>query len=695
MAAPKEKSVSLLDKIRNIGIIAHIDAGKTTTTERILFYTGITHKIGNVDEGNTQMDWMVQEQERGITITSAATTCYWKEAQINIIDTPGHVDFTVEVERSLRVLDGAVGVFCGVGGVEPQSETVWRQADKYKVPRIAFVNKLDRMGADFNQAVASMQTRLKARAVPLQMPIGTEDNFSGVVDLLSMKALIWESDETGAEFDTREIPAELKDAAEAAREKMIDLLSEVDDDVADAYLAGKVLNEDFLISSIRKQTLDLKIFPVLAGASFKNKGVQPLLDAVVRYLPSPSDMPPVKGPASDDSADILTREAKTDEPLSALCFKVLTDPFVGQLAYVRVYSGQLKKGVAVQNVAKKKKEKIGRLLQVHANSKEDVESLSAGNIGAIASLKFTTTGDTLADMEKQILLEKMIFPEPVIAVAIEPKTQADSDKLGLSLEKLANEDPSFKVIANEETGQTLIAGMGELHLEIITDRLLREFKVDANVGKPQVSYRESITSTAKGECRYERQAGGKGQFAHVVLEVEPNERGKGFEFTSLLKGEQIPSEFIPAIENASEEAAETGFISANHCVDIKVRLVGGSFHEVDSSEMAFSVATNMAMRDAALKANPILLEPIMKLEVVVPEEYMSQVIGDLNSRRGKVSGMDDRAGLKVVRAESPLSEMFGYATDLRSSTQGRATFTMSPSHYEMVPPNISKEILGS
>lgn len=693
MAAPKSKP-ALLDKTRNIGIMAHIDAGKTTTTERILYYTGITHKIGNVDEGNTQMDWMVQEQERGITITSAATTCYWKEFQINIIDTPGHVDFTLEVERALRVLDGAVAVFCGVGGVEPQSETVWRQADKYKVPRIAYVNKMDRLGANFNDAVQSMKDRLNANPILLQLPIGSEDDFVGMIDLIANKALIWESDETGAQFESKEIPAEHQEAAAKGREQMIESLADINDEVAEKYLGGEELSEDDIISAVRQACLGLKGVPVLCGASFKNKGVQPLLDAIVRYLPSPLDIPPVQG-TDLEGKETLTRKADLAEPLSALAFKIVNDSYVGMLTYIRVYSGKVQKGVPIWNVGKKKKEKVGRLLRMHANQREDVDSIEAGGIGAIAGLKFTTTGDTLADQDNQIVLEEISFPEPVISVAIEPKTQADQDKLDEALKRMALEDPSFRTMSNEDTGQALIAGMGELHLEIITDRLLREFKVAANVGKPQVSYKETITKKVQVSKEYSKEAGGKTQFGHVVLEFEPRGRGEGFAFENKVKPETIPAEYIPAIEVGAKEALETGALANNPVVDVQVRLVGGSFNETDSTELAFKVAASMATREALEQAESALLEPMMKVEVVVPEDYVSQVIGDLNSRRGQVQGMGERVGNKVVKAMMPLAEMFGYATELRSLSQGRATFSMEPSHYEMVPPSISKTIIGN
>lgn len=694
MAALQSK-LAQLEMVRNIGIIAHIDAGKTTTTERILFYTGSTHKIGNVDEGNTQMDWMVQEQERGITITSAATTCFWGDTQINIIDTPGHVDFTVEVERSLRVLDGAVGVFCGVSGVEPQSETVWRQADKYRVPRLAFVNKMDRMGADFFQVVKMIREKLKANPLPLQIPIGKEDEFLGVIDLIDQKALVWGSDNDGAQFDTIEIPDDLKAESQEWRDQLISSLADYDDEIADLYLNAKEIDRDTLIGAIRKACLSLNVVPVLCGASFKNKGVQPLIDAVVRYLPSPLDVPPVEGISVEDGSKKITRKADLSEPLAALAFKIMNDPYVGQLCFVRVYSGCLRKGVAISNVSKSKKEKVNRLLRMHANDREEIDEITVGNIGAIVGLKFTTTGDSLCALDAPVLLEQMVFPEPVISVAIEPKTQADQDKLAESLKKISLEDPSFRVSISEETGQTLIAGMGELHLEIIADRLLREFKVAANVGEPQVSYKESISKEAQIDRRYEKQAGGRGQFAHVILKLSPLGRGQGFEFVNSSKPGVIPAAYIPFIETGVVQALETGALANNAVVDVKAELIGGSFHEVDSNEVAFQVASSLATREALEKCGPILLEPIMNIEIVVPEEYMSQCIGDLNSRRGKVLGMEDRVGNKVLRGEVPLAEMFGYATELRSISQGRATFSMEPFQYEEVPSGISQKIVGN
>jgi elongation factor G len=694
MASIKQKD-AYLERIRNIGIIAHIDAGKTTTTERILFYTGMTHKIGNVDEGNTQMDWMVQEQERGITITSAATTCHWGDFQINIIDTPGHVDFTIEVERSLRVLDGAIGVFCGVSGVEPQSETVWRQADKYRVPRIAFINKMDRMGANFDRAIESLKEKLGANPIPVQIPIGSEDAFIGCIDLIDQKALLWEGDETGAKFLQQEIPEGLVEDAQMAREEMIERLADLDDQIGEMFLNGKTPDRDEIIAGLRRQCLALRCQPVLCGASFRNRGVQPLLDAVVRYLPSPLDVPPVEGVDAENQEAGLKRLASLGEPLSALAFKITTDPFVGQLAYVRVYSGSLEKGTAVQNVTKKKKEKISRLLKMHANHREDVDSIPAGTIGAVAGLKFTSTGDTLSDFEKQILLETISFPEPVISVAIEPKTQADQAKLEDALGKLALEDPSFKTRTDDETGQLLISGMGELHLEIIADRLLREFKVNASVGKPQVSYREAITQAATASSTYEKIIAGKPVFAQVSVQIEPANRGEGFVFESSLPAGALPPAFLAAIEAGFREGVESGVLAGNAVIDTRAKLTEAQVRENESNELAFQVASSMAFREALLKAKPILLEPVMSLEVVVPEDHTSSVIGDLNSRRGRIFGMDERAGNKVLKGEVPLSEMFGYATALRSVSQGRASFAMQPSHYEAVPLNISQQLIGN
>ena len=682
-----------LEKTRNIGIMAHIDAGKTTTTERILYYTGVTHKIGEVHEGAATMDWMEQEQERGITITSAATTCNWGDHRINIIDTPGHVDFTIEVERSLRVLDGAVAVFCSVGGVEPQSETVWRQADKYGVPRIAFVNKMDRVGADFFRGVSMIRDRLKANPVPIQLPIGAEDTFKGVVDLVEMKAIVWDEESLGAKFHEEEIPADLQELAQEYHEKLVEEIASHDDVLMEKYLGGEELTRDEIRAAIRNATIAIKICPVICGSSFKNKGVQNLLDAVVGYLPSPVDIPAIKGVDADSGAEI-ERKASDDEPFAALAFKIMTDPFVGQLCFIRVYSGVLNSGSYVYNSTKGKKERIGRLLKMHANKREEIKEVLAGDIAAAVGLKYTTTGDTLCPDDSPVILESIEFPEPVIAIAIEPKTKADQEKLGISLQKLASEDPSFRVRTDEETGQTIIAGMGELHLEIIVDRLMREFKVEANVGKPQVAYRETVTKKVKVEGKFVRQSGGRGQYGHVWIEMEPQEPGKGYEFVDAIKGGVVPREYIPAVDKGIQEAMDTGVLAGFPCVDFKVSLVDGSYHEVDSSEMAFKIAGSMAFKEAAAKASPVLLEPIMSVEVVVPEEYMGDVIGDLNSRRGRIMGMEGRAGAQVVSAMVPLAQMFGYATDLRSATQGRATYTMTFDHYEQVPKSVSEEIIA-
>jgi elongation factor G len=681
-----------LDKTRNIGIMAHIDAGKTTTTERILYYTGVTYKIGEVHDGTAVMDWMPQEQERGITITSAATTCHWKDHRINIIDTPGHVDFTIEVERALRVLDGAVAAFDSVAGVEPQSETVWRQANKYKVPRIAFMNKMDRVGADFFAAVASMIERLDANPVPIQIPIGSEENFRGPIDLIRMKAYYFDDETLGAKFVEDEIPAEYKEQAEEYRDKMLEKLADVDDEIMEKYLAGEAVDEDSIITALRKGTVTLALTPVICGSAFKNKGVQMLLDTIVNFLPSPVDVPPVKGLLEDGSE--ASRKASDDEPFSALAFKVMTDPFVGQLTFVRVYSGVLAAGSYSFNSLKKSKERIGRLLRMHSNKREEIKEVRAGDIAAVVGLKNTLTGDTLCDEGHPIILEAMEFPDPVISVAVEPKTKADQEKLSLSLVKLAQEDPSFKVSYDDETGQTIISGMGELHLEIIVDRLMREFKVGANVGKPQVAYKETIRTNAAAEGRFVRQSGGRGQYGHVQMEIEPFGNGGGFEFINKIVGGSIPKEYIPAVEKGVKEAMETGVLAGYPVVDVRVTLVDGSYHEVDSSEMAFKIAGSMGFKDGAQKAKPVLLEPIMAVEVVTPEEYMGDVIGDLNSRRGKVHTMEKRGNAQVVKASVPLSEMFGYATDLRSKTQGRATYTMQFDHYDDVPKNISETIVS-
>jgi len=672
--------------------MAHIDAGKTTTTERILYYTGVTYKIGEVHEGTAVMDWMVQEQERGITITSAATTCFWREHRINIIDTPGHVDFTIEVERALRVLDGAVAVFDAAAGVEPQSETVWRQANKYRVPRIAFMNKMDKMGADFFMSIDSMVDRLGANPVAVQIPIGAEETFRGPIDLVKMRAFYFDDETLGAKFVEDEIPDEYRAQAEEYREKMIEALADVDENIMEKYLNGEDITEEEIKKALRQGTLEMKITPVLCGSAFKNKGVQLLLDAIVDYLPSPLDIPPVKGKTPDGQE--AERKASDDEPFSALAFKVMTDPYVGQLTYIRVYSGVMTAGSYVYNITKDKKERIGRLLKMHANKREEIKEIRAGDIAAAVGLKYTLTGDTLCDESNPIILEAMEFPEPVISIAIEPKTKADQEKLSAALAKLAQEDPSFRVTFDEETGQTLISGMGELHLEIIVDRLIREFKVGANVGKPQVAYRETIKVPAKAEGKFIRQTGGRGQYGHVLIDVEPLEKGKGFEFVNKIVGGVIPKEYIPAVEKGIKEAMESGILAGYPVVDVRVTLYDGSYHEVDSSEMAFKIAGSMAFKDACQKANPVLLEPIMAVEVVTPEDYMGDVIGDLNSRRGKVQSMEKRGNSQVIRAEVPLSEMFGYATDLRSKTQGRATYTMQFSHYEEVPKNIAEAIIS-
>ncbi|MBI4041174.1 MAG: elongation factor G [Deltaproteobacteria bacterium] len=682
-----------LKKIRNIGIAAHIDAGKTTTTERILFYTGKTHKIGEVHEGTATMDWMEQEQERGITITSAATTCKWGESTINIIDTPGHVDFTIEVERSLRVLDGVVCVFCAVGGVEPQSETVWRQADRYKVPRIAFVNKMDRVGSDFDLVIQQMRERLNAKAVPICIPLGKEEAFEGIVDLVRMKALVWSGEELGAKFEVQEIPENLKSKAKAARDVLVESVAEEDEALVEKYLEGKEVSELDLKSALRKGTIHLKLVPVLCGSAFKNKCIQPMLDAVCDYLPSPLDIPPVHGTTPGKKGEEIFRETKFDAPFSALAFKIATDPFVGQLTFFRVYSGELSSGSYVYNSVKDKRERIGRIVKMHANKREEIKEIKAGDIGAAVGLKYTTTGDTLCDEEKPVVLESMHFPEPVISVAIEPKTKADQEKLGLSLQKMVNEDPSFRVHTDTETGQTIISGMGELHLEIIVDRIMREFKVEANVGKPQVAYRETIQSRAEAEGKFIRQTGGRGQYGHVWLKVEPQEQGKGYEFVDGIKGGVVPREYIPAVNKGIQEACENGVLAGYPVVDIRVTLYDGSFHEVDSSEIAFKIAASLGFKGAVKKAKPVLLEPIMKMEVVTPEEFMGDVIGDINSRRGQIETMEQRGNSKIIRSKVPLAQMFGYATDLRSMTQGRATYTMEPLHYAPVPTSMAQEII--
>ncbi len=673
--------------------MAHIDAGKTTTTERILYYTGVTYKIGEVHEGTAVMDWMVQEQERGITITSAATTCHWKDHRINIIDTPGHVDFTVEVERSLRVLDGAVAVFDSVAGVEPQSETVWRQADKYRVPRIAFLNKMDRVGADFYMSVASMIDRLGARPVPVQLPIGAEEGFRGPIDLVNMKAFYYDDETLGAKYIEGDIPDQLMPQAREYREKMFEALADVDENIMEKFLNGDEISTDEIKAALRKGTVELKITPVICGTAFKNKGVQQLLDAIIDYLPSPNDVPPVEGKDPDSGLDVM-RKAVAEEPFSALAFKVMADPFVGQLTFIRVYSGVLNAGSYVYNATKGTKERVGRLLKMHANKREDIKEVTAGDIAAAVGLKNTLTGDTLCDEKTPIILESMEFPEPVISVAIEPKTKADQEKLSQSLSKLAQEDPSFRVATNEETGQTIISGMGELHLEIIVDRLLREFKVGANVGKPQVAYKETVRTASKAEGKFVRQSGGRGQFGHVFIELEPLEPGKGFEFSSKIVGGSVPREYFAAVEKGIKEATDNGILAGYPVVDVKATLYDGSYHEVDSSEMAFKIAGSMAFKEAAKKARPVLLEPLMNVEVVTPEEYMGDVIGDLNSRRGKIQNMEKRGKSQVIKSQVPLSEMFGYATDLRSKTQGRATYTMQFAAYEEIPKGISDAIIA-
>jgi elongation factor G len=682
-----------LENTRNIGIMAHIDAGKTTTTERILFYTGMTHKIGEVHEGAATMDWMEQERERGITITAAATTCFWRDRRINIIDTPGHVDFTIEVERSLRVLDGAVAAFDSVQGVEPQSETVWRQADKYHVPRIAFMNKMDRIGADFFASVQSIIDRLGANPVPIQIPIGREGEYRGTVDLVKMKGFFYDDETLGAKYVVGDIPENLAAQAKEYREKMIDAVAEFDEQVMEKYLNGHSLTEEEIMRAIRAGTIAMKITPVLCGSAFKNKGVQQLLDAVVDYLPSPLDIPPVKG-IDPNTGNEVERKPDDSDPFSALAFKMMTDPFAGQLVFFRVYSGTLKTGSPVLNVTKGTKDRIGRLLKMHANKREEIDVAYAGDICAAVGLKGATTGDTLSEEKQPVLLEVMKFPEPVIAMAIEPKTKADQEKMGFALQKLAQEDPSFRVRTDEETAQTIIAGMGELHLEIIVDRMLREFKVEANVGKPEVAFRESIRRKAEAESKYVKQTGGRGQYGHVVLTVEPAEVGKGFEFVNKIVGGVIPKEFIPAVEKGVRERLDAGVIAGYPLRDIRVTLTYGSYHDVDSNEMAFKIAGSMAFADACKKADPVLLEPIMKVEVLVPQEFMGDVIGNLNGRRGKVQGMKVRAGAQAIEASVPLSEMFGYATDLRSRTQGRATYSMEFDRYEQVPRQISEGIIA-
>ncbi|MGD0885781.1 MAG: elongation factor G [Thermodesulfovibrionales bacterium] len=682
-----------LEMTRNIGIMAHIDAGKTTTTERILYYTGVTYKIGEVHDGTAVMDWMVQEQERGITITSAATTCFWRDHGINIIDTPGHVDFTIEVERSLRVLDGAVAVFDAVAGVEPQSETVWRQANKYQVPRIAFMNKMDRVGADFFMSVKTMVDRLGANPVPIQLPIGAEEKFRGSVDLVRMRGIYYDDETLGARYVEDAIPDGLMSQAREYREKMIEALSDIDEGIMEKFLGGEDVSEQEIRAALRKGTVDLKLTPVLCGSAFKNKGVQLLLDSIVDYLPSPLDVPPVVGINPQDGSEMV-KKVSDAEPFSALAFKVMTDPFVGQLTFIRVYSGVLSAGSYVYNSTKDVKERVGRLLRMHANKREEIKEVAAGDIAAAVGLKSTLTGDTLCDEKNPVILESIEFPEPVISVAIEPKTKADQERLSQSLAKLAQEDPSFRVSFNEETGQTIISGMGELHLEIIVDRLVREFKVGANVGKPQVAYRETIKAASKAEGKFIRQSGGRGQYGHVYINLEPLNPGTGFEFANKIVGGTIPREYIPAVEKGIKEAMDSGVLAGYPVVDVKATLYDGSYHEVDSSEMAFKIAGSMAFKDGVKKAKPVLLEPVMSVEVVTPEEYMGDVMGDLNSRRGKIQSMEKRGNAQIIRAEVPLSEMFGYATDLRSKTQGRATYTMQFSRYEDVPKGIADSIIA-
>ena len=681
-----------LEMTRNIGIMAHIDAGKTTTTERILFYTGINHMIGETHDGSATMDWMEQEQERGITITSAATTAYWKKHRINIIDTPGHVDFTVEVERSLRVLDGSVTVLCAKGGVEPQSETVWRQADKYHVPRMAYINKMDIMGADFYNVVGMMKDRLKCNAVPIQLPIGAEDTFRGIVDLIEMNADIY-YDDLGKDMRVEEIPDDMKEKAQEYHDALIEAVAEQDEELMNKYLEGEEITVEEVKAVLRKATIDNEIVPVTCGTSYKNKGVQKLLDAIVDYMPSPLDVPSIKG-VDPETGEEVERHAGDDQPFSALAFKIATDPFVGKLCFFRVYSGTVAAGTTVLNATKDKKERMGRILQMHANHRADLEVCYCGDIAAAVGVKNTTTGDTLCDEEHPVILESMEFPEPVISLAIEPKTKAGQEKMAIALAKLAEEDPTFRTYTNEETGQTIIAGMGELHLEIIVDRLLREFKVEANVGAPQVAYKETITTNADVDTKYARQSGGKGQYGHVKLHVYPNESGKGYEFINAIVGGSIPKEYIPAVDAGIQGALQSGVLAGYQTVDVKVELYDGSYHEVDSSEMAFKIAGSMAIKEACRKANPVILEPIMKVVVTVPEEYMGDVIGDLSSRRGEIQGMEDRNGVKQINAFVPLSEMFGYSNDLRSKSQGRGQYVMEPSHYIQVPKSIADGIIS-
>ncbi|ANV98063.1 translation elongation factor G [Helicobacter enhydrae] len=680
-----------LNKIRNIGIAAHIDAGKTTTSERILFYTGVSHKIGEVHDGAATMDWMEQEKERGITITSAATTCFWKDCQINLIDTPGHVDFTIEVERSMRVLDGAVAVFCSVGGVQPQSETVWRQANKYGVPRMVFVNKMDRIGANFYNVEEQIKARLKANPVPINIPIGAEDSFKGVVDLIAMKAIVWNDETMGAKYDIEDIPADLIEKANEYREKLVEAAAEQDEALMEKYLGGEELSVEEIKKGIKAGCLSMNLIPMLCGSSFKNKGVQTLLDAVIDFLPAPTEVVDIKGIDPKTEEEISVKSGDEGE-FAGLAFKIMTDPFVGQLTFVRVYRGMLESGSYVLNSTKGKKERVGRLLKMHSNKREDIKEVYAGEICAFVGLKDTLTGDTLCSDKDPVILERMEFPEPVIHIAVEPKTKADQEKMAVALGKLAEEDPSFRVSTQEETGQTLIGGMGELHLEIIVDRLKREFKVEAEIGQPQVAFRETIRGSVEQECKYAKQSGGRGQYGHVFIKLEPKEAGSGYEFINDISGGVIPKEYIPAVDKGIQEAMQSGVLAGYPVVDFKITLFDGSYHDVDSSEMAFKIAGSMAFKDACRKANPVLLEPMMKVEVEVPEEYMGDVIGDLNRRRGQINSMDDRMGLKIVNAFVPLAEMFGYSTDLRSATQGRGTYTMEFDHYGEVPSNIAKEI---
>ena len=689
-----------IERYRNIGIMAHIDAGKTTTTERVLFYTGVSHKIGEVHDGAATMDWMEQEQERGITITSAATTCFWRgmdqqfpEHRINIIDTPGHVDFTIEVERSLRVLDGACAVFCAVGGVEPQSETVWRQGNKYGVPRLAFVNKMDRAGANFLRVVKQIKERLNANPIPIQIPIGAEENFKGIVDLIRMKAIYWNEADQGMTYDAKDIPAELKDLCDEWREKMVEAAGEANEELMEKYLENGDLSTEEIKTGLRIRTLNNEIVPCLCGSAFKNKGVQAMLDAVVEFMPAPIDVPAIKGHLDDAANTEAERHANDDEPFSALAFKIATDPFVGTLTFFRVYSGVLNSGDSIYNPVKSRKERVGRIVQMHANSREEIKEVRAGDIAAAVGLKDVTTGDTLCALDKVIILERMDFPDPVISVAIEPKTKGDQEKMGIALSKLAQEDPSFRVRTDEESGQTIISGMGELHLEIIVDRMRREFKVEANVGAPQVAYRETIRSKVEQEGKFVRQSGGRGQYGHVWLRIEPRQPGEGYEFVNGIVGGVVPREYVPAVDKGIQEQMQNGVIAGFPVVDVKVTIFDGSYHEVDSNEMAFKIAGSMGFKEGARKANPVLLEPIMKVEVVTPEDYMGDVMGDLNRRRGLVNGMDESPAGKIIRAEVPLAEMFGYATDLRSATQGRAIYSMEFAKYNEAPASIAEQII--